>query len=261
MYNVYQIPRNLRLMYIHAYQSYVWNAIVSERIRRFGYERPVPGDLVLEKKSDVDDVDMENDVQELLKVEFDEVDEARKSDKADAPRVHNTKHRYQAPKVVTLTEKDVANYTIFDIVMPLPGKDVAFPGSSLGELYREFLIKDGLDPDNFDRKQKEYILGGSYRKILHLPRELTWKMYQYTDPDLPLAQADEDILLEIKPATEEADGKFRALQISLTLGTAVYATMALREVLKTDTSSQHQSSLTQTAEDQRFKGTDRPCKI
>ena len=39
-----QIPRNMRLMYVHAYQSYVWNSVVSRRFREFG---PVlqPGDL------------------------------------------------------------------------------------------------------------------------------------------------------------------------------------------------------------------------
>lgn len=41
--------------------------------------------------------------------------------------------------------------------MPLPGRDVSFPGSNLGERYKEFLRADGLDPENFERKQK-YVL-------------------------------------------------------------------------------------------------------
>lgn len=49
-----QIPRNLRLMYVHAYQSYVWNAIVSERIRTYGAERPIAGDLVFDTAPEED---------------------------------------------------------------------------------------------------------------------------------------------------------------------------------------------------------------
>jgi tRNA pseudouridine13 synthase len=55
-------------MYIHAYQSYVWNAVVSERTRRFGYDRPIPGDLVLEKNPTAEQVDMDVDEQEMLQV-------------------------------------------------------------------------------------------------------------------------------------------------------------------------------------------------
>ena len=53
-----------------------------------------------------------------------------------------------------LTESDLDKYSIFDVIMPLPGRDVSFPGGPLGERYRQFLVADGLDPDNFSRKQK-----------------------------------------------------------------------------------------------------------
>ena len=103
--------------------------------------------------------------------------------------------------------------------------------------------------------RREYSLSGSYRKILHLPKDLSWSILRYTDPDVALAQSDEDKLLGYDPPADTPDGKFLALQIQLTLGTAAYATMALREVTKTETSSHYQSELTQASEDQRFKGT------
>jgi tRNA pseudouridine13 synthase len=101
---------------------------------------------------------------------------------------------------------------------------------------------------------REYTLSGSYRKILHLPKEMSWSLLSYTDPDVSLAQADEDKLLGFDPPAFIEDGKFTALQIHLVLGTAVYATMALREITKMDTSSHVQSSLTVNAEDQLYRG-------
>lgn len=66
-----KIPRNLRLMYIHAYQSYVWNAIVSDRIHTFGSDKPIVGDIILENDPVVDGViPMDIDYDEMdMKVE------------------------------------------------------------------------------------------------------------------------------------------------------------------------------------------------
>lgn len=45
-----QIPKNTRLMYVHSYQSYVWNRVVSKRIRECGLQL-IAGDLVLKCES------------------------------------------------------------------------------------------------------------------------------------------------------------------------------------------------------------------
>ncbi|KDQ20751.1 hypothetical protein BOTBODRAFT_50816 [Botryobasidium botryosum FD-172 SS1] len=269
------IPRNLRLMYVHAYQSYVWNAVVSERIRLHGADKPVVGDLVYEKVTDDEEAakpehedvkDESTDAPEDAAVDIKPDESLPEPTVTDEPAVAPSgessaltkkkgKKQWVQPRVKVLTEADVDQYTIFDVLMPLPGKDVSYPGGDFGEKYREFLRLDGLDPDNFVRKQKEYTLGGSYRKILHKPSELSWSILRYTDPDVPLAQSDEDQLLGFDAPVTDESGRFMALQIRLTLGTAAYATMALREVTKTETSSHFQTTLTKASEDQQYKGT------
>ncbi|KAF7977463.1 hypothetical protein HWV62_3649 [Athelia sp. TMB] len=264
------IPRNLRLMYVHAYQSYVWNAIVSERIRLHGPDKPVVGDLVFDtasKTKETDDAEMAMEGAEEAPEEA-VVPDAEEGEPCvgyhyrlailkiapEKPSAGRRNKSWEPTKVKTLNEDDLPKYSIFDVIIPLPGTDVAYPGGSLGERYREYLKLDGLDPDNFVRKQKEYTLGGAYRKILQLPKDVSWSVLRYTDPDVPLAQADEDKLLGFDPPVLAEDGKFMALQIQLTLNTAAYATMALREVTKTDTSSHFQSNLTFASDDQKFKG-------
>jgi tRNA pseudouridine13 synthase len=109
---------------------------------------------------------------------------------------------------------------------------------------------------------REYSLEGSYRKIIHIPSELSWRHLRYDDPEIALSQSDEDILLG-EPALDldKPDGQFAALQLSLTLGTSSYATMALRELTKQDTSAAHQTLLTAAADDQKFKGSNDNEKV
>ena len=61
---------------------------------------------------------------------------------------------YVPQKVKTLTQSDLSDYTIYDVIMPLPGFDVAYPGGDLGEKYKAFMRADGLDPNNMTRNRR-----------------------------------------------------------------------------------------------------------
>ena len=45
-----QIPRNMRLMYVHSYQSHVWNKAASFMMREYGLA-PAVGDLIRNKSA------------------------------------------------------------------------------------------------------------------------------------------------------------------------------------------------------------------
>ena len=57
-------------------------------------------------------------------------------------------------EVKQLDESDLPNHTIFDVVMPLPGFDIDYPGGRIGELYLEIMRADGLDPHRMRREQR-----------------------------------------------------------------------------------------------------------
>ena len=141
-------------MYIHAYQSYVWNAVVSERIRKYGANKPVVGDLVFEADIDSDQNMADQRLnEEPLDVAGDDLNGLSTVDESSGPH-EKPKKPWKSPCIKALTEDDLDKYTIFDVIMPLPGTDVAYPGGPLGERYRDFLRMDGLDPDNWVRKQR-----------------------------------------------------------------------------------------------------------
>ncbi|XP_063497659.1 pseudouridylate synthase 7 homolog isoform X12 [Symphalangus syndactylus] len=192
------IPRNNRLMYIHSYQSYVWNNMVSKRIEDYGL-KPVPGDLVL-----------------------------------------------KGATATYIEEDDVNNYSIHDVVMPLPGFDVIYPKHKIQEAYREMLTADNLDIDNMRHKIRDYSLSGAYRKIIIRPQNVSWEVVAYDDPKIPLFNTDVDNLEGKPPPVFASEGKYRALKMDFSLPPSTYATMAIREVLKMDTSIKNQTQLNTT---------------
>ncbi|XP_070280719.1 pseudouridylate synthase 7 homolog isoform X1 [Myotis yumanensis] len=192
------IPRNNRLMYIHSYQSYVWNNMVSKRIEEYGLT-PVPGDLVL-----------------------------------------------KGATATYIEEEDVNNYSIHDVVMPLPGFDVIYPKHKISDAYREMLTADNLDIDNMRHKIRDYSLSGAYRKIIIRPQNVSWEVVAYDDPKIPLFNTDVDNLEGKPPPVFASEGKYRALKMDFSLPPSTYATMAIREVLKMDTSIKNQTQLNTT---------------
>ncbi|CAN7988732.1 unnamed protein product, partial [Ixodes hexagonus] len=155
------IPRNVRLMYIHGYQSYVWNKLVSRRLRKFGLA-VLEGDLVV--PADVPGTALEPE-------------EGKPSKQLE-------------PTIV----KDVAEASLGDVVLPLPGYSVVYPKNEIAEWYKEMLAEDGLTLDSFNNKNRAFAMSGCYRHIVTIPRDVTWEELSYEDPSKPLLLSDLDVL-------------------------------------------------------------------
>ncbi|KAJ2314914.1 multisubstrate pseudouridine synthase 7 [Coemansia sp. Cherry 401B] len=218
------IPRNMRLMYVHAYQSYIWNAAVSERLRLFGTMGPVPGDLAIK------DHGFSNTAHTS------EPPEAADSEQEDEGTSRETP--------VLVTTENVADFSIYDVVLPLPGWNVQYPEHQVKGVYNELMARDGLSPSELaEHPLKEYRLSGAYRRIVIRPRDFSFEWMRYSDDTLPLARSDSDAI-ENKHVPESIEfGDHLALKLKFDLPSSAYATMLLRELMRQETASGYQSQL------------------
>ncbi|XP_076277705.1 pseudouridine synthase 7 [Lasioglossum baleicum] len=281
------LPRNARLMYIHAYQSLVWNQMVSKRIKEFG-KKPIVGDLVYESNSRQGDdeneelvlnenvVQTENNAVSDEKVnelrhettnvgkEEEEVSEVsanathspikevtdatecclKINENIEKDSTVNEKDEVEdspnLPTVKILKEEDLPNYTLADVLMPQVGWKVTYPPYAK-PWYDAVLAKDGLTTD-LRQKNKKYSLGGAYRKILQIPTNLSWKIMHYKEKHSDLISCDIDEMRKLAAPKDNPEGQYKALIVEMSLKSSTYATMALREILKFDTSPQAQAA-------------------
>ncbi|CDS10699.1 hypothetical protein LRAMOSA11185 [Lichtheimia ramosa] len=219
---ILSLPRRMLSMYLHAYQSYVWNHVVSERIKRFGCDKPLVGDIVLE------------DAVNTTKNKTSTRGRGRGRGGSAGRRFPTMRKQ---PKV--LTEDDLTLYSIEDVVYPIPGHRTVYPKNEVGDIYRDLLEKDQIVFDKSEQYMKD--LAGDYRPMLAKADDLEWSLIRYDDPCAPLCYTDLDRIVNKDEPTNIPDGKHLALRIEFTLGTSQYATMALREILRYDTSSKAQA--------------------
>jgi tRNA pseudouridine13 synthase len=233
------VPRNLRTMYLHAYQSYVWNHVVSERIR-WGADKVMEGDLVIAEEGTTDKK------QPLATTEAEaEVDQ-------DGEVIINAPTDDQTPgdsfkraRPLTKEEAESGEFAMTDIVLPTPGWDVVYPKNALMDVYKDIMTEHGLDPLNMKRNVKEISLPGSYRKVLgtFIHGEGWWEVKKYRGLQ-QLVQTDLEKIneatavgeggdkMEVDVNGEEEGEEKSAVLLGLRLGTSTYATMALRELMK-----------------------------
>ncbi|KAK3357164.1 pseudouridine synthase [Lasiosphaeria hispida] len=232
------ITRGMRMMYIHAYQSFVWNFVLTHRWSKYG-ATVIVGDLVL--LDDKNATPVKSDPEDV-----------------DAAAVMDEDFYAQA---YALTAEDVASgkYTIFDVVLPTPGWDVMYPRNDIGDYYAEFMGKEengGLNPYDMRRRQKEFSLSGSYRHIIgRFIIEPEYAIRLYHDDTQQLYPTDLDFAnhnMSMKKI-EAAKTKAKAQIVTET------PVSPLPEVLVAKTDESNLADNSNTVGDRRRKASDSPA--
>ncbi|KAL9130214.1 MAG: hypothetical protein Q9217_001559 [Psora testacea] len=196
------ISRNLRLMYVHAYQSLVWNMAASERWRKFG-STVVEGDLV--------QVDEHKEDDPANKKEEVDTDGEVVIQPAEHDRATNHEDIFTRARALSKVEVRSGRYTIFDIVLPTPGYDILYPNNAIGDFYRSFMASErggGLNPHDMRRSWKDISLSGSYRKLLAKPgKNITFEIKTYEEDDEQFVETDIDRYYKTHPKQDHRGGQ------------------------------------------------------
>eukprot|EP00127_Corallochytrium_limacisporum_P003448 Clim_evm76s149 gene=Clim_evmTU76s149 len=199
------LPKSNWLMYLHGFQSFLWNRAASERIKRYGV-KAVVGDLVL------------------------------------VPRGRAEKFGLAEVKFIE-SEEEAAQTPLSSIVLPVPGHAVQYPKHSIGNLFDHMIKETGVDLNSRSTMQG-MSLRGDYRQLFVVPTDVDFDYVSYDEKMAKLARDDLDILENVpSEAREDLDGHYKAIILRFGLPSGTYATMLIRELMKTSSSALHHIGL------------------
>lgn len=208
------LQRNMRQMYVHAYQSLVWNSAVSERWGLWG-DKVVEGDLVLineHKDTDTDNSNSNGATTTTTTVEEDSAGIDADGEVVIHPegddRAKGSASDFVRARALTAEQAASGRYSIFDIVLPLPGFDVIYPQNESGrDFYTRFMGQDGLDPFSMRRAQKDFSLSGSYRKMVaRIGADFDVEVHAYRRDEEQFVLTDREVLMGGKRSDERRAG-------------------------------------------------------
>nr|XP_043616560.1 multisubstrate pseudouridine synthase 7 isoform X2 [Erigeron canadensis] len=135
------VPRTLRMMYVHSYQSYLWNHAASMRVQKYGTDHVVLGDLVYCNEEN------SNEIKQIDDSVYEEIgpNESSENDHLDESETHVSEGNCTSVKVVNNEDIASGHYTVTDVVLPLPGSRVNYPQNDIEQYYKDLADKFELE--------------------------------------------------------------------------------------------------------------------
>ncbi|NWR69771.1 PUS7L protein, partial [Centropus unirufus] len=131
------IPHSMRIFYVHAYCSRIWNEATSYRLEKYG-SKVVEGDLIFSEEN------------------------------SESISLNDKVH------VVTAPEESANKYSINQVVLPMVGHSIKYPNNKVGQWYHERLSKDGLQTCKFRVSPLQLNVPGCYRPIVKNVQNLSY---------------------------------------------------------------------------------------
>jgi tRNA pseudouridine13 synthase len=203
-----KVDRRQRMLYVHAYQSYLWNQLVSSRWRQSG-GRLVVGDVVRDANGEL----------------------------------------------VTVSDLTIGQYSVFDVILPLPIVDAGSTAARLMEA-------DGVTPQMFRKLAGEYGATGDWRPMLGRAQDLQWALIRHGGMDDQLLDTDWDKMNDVANQVNWTEhGQILSLLLEFSLGGGQYATMLVREILKRSTESDTDSGISKKLRERNLSWWQRICSV
>ena len=249
------IPKATRLLYVHSYQSYLFNLAASARVREHGIEQhAVAGDLITdtvrlqhhqqlqqrhhhhndeekEEEEEKDDREVQDDA---TSHDHDGDGDQGTSVRRSRSRKRNDIDPDQWPvRQVTEQEEADQSVSVSDVLIPVPGIKTELPGNAAARAINAALEDDGIALNKSPHNVREFSiqsLSGTYRPLLLKPQTLEYEYFNGNDEDAYL---------------EDDQQRTAAVRLRFGLGTGAYATMYIRELTKGSTATVDHKRYTQ----------------